>query len=97
MLDDNIYIYVILGLNGFLLFYIIRLFKCVLCCVFDMKECLIEYFVILLLVKILMISYMVYYVNYYYMIYYVNNCLFVVLKFLNRMVRIVNFEFIELE
>lgn len=97
MLDDIIYIYVILGLNGLLLLYIIRLFKCVLCCVFDMKECLIEYFVILFLVKILMNSYMVNYVYYYYIIYYVNYYLFVVYKNLGRLVRFVNFEFIELE
>lgn len=69
MLDDNIYIYAILGLNASLPFYTIRLLKCVLCCVSDMKERSTEYLVISLLVKTSMISHMVYYANYHHTIY----------------------------
>lgn len=72
MLDDNIYIYAILGLNGSLPFYTIRLLKCVLCCVSDMKGRSTEYLVISLLVKTSMISHMVYYANYHHTIYHAN-------------------------
>lgn len=59
MLDDTIYIYAILGLNGSLPLYTIRLLKCALCCVSDMKERSIEYLVISSLVKTSMNSHMV--------------------------------------
>lgn len=94
MLDDNIYIYAILGLNGSLPFYTIRLLKCVLCCVSDMKERSTEYLVISLLV---MISHMVYYANYHHTIYHANYRSSVALKILNRTARSVNLEFTELE
>lgn len=97
MLDDNIYIYAMLGLNGSLPFYIIRLLKCVLCCVSDMKERSTEYLVISLLVKTSMISHMVYYANYHHTIYHANYRSSVALKILNRTARSVNLEFTELE
>lgn len=97
MLDDTIYIYAILGLNGSLPLYTIRLLKYALCCVSDMKERSIEYLVISSLVKTSMNSHMVNHAHYHHTIYHANYHSSVAYKNLSRPARSVNLEFTERE